>query len=135
MSLETIQAVESYLLKGSNGQLGSAGEGTILENPKGKQFNKILMKINRHSQIYIKEVTQTKSADNAVKGITISAARYASEDASVLVHYSIALIEYSKICLPYKASKEKVELIKQQQAEYERKKHELDLEVSSFLYS
>lgn len=72
----------------------------------------------------------TKSADNTIKGITISAARYASEDAAVLVHYAIVLLEYSKLCIPYKTARDKVELIKVQQAEYERKKQELDIEVS-----
>ena len=54
-----------------------------------------------------------KSVDQLTsKGITISAARYASEDASVLVHFSIAILEYSKLCIPLKAGKERVEALR-----------------------
>jgi hypothetical protein len=49
------------------------------------------------------------------------------------VHYTIALLEYSKVCIPYKAAKEKIEVIKEQQLEYERKRQELDIEVSFFI--
>ena len=63
------------------------------------------------------------------KGITISAARYASEDASILVHFAIAVLEYSKLCIPLKAAKEKVEALRQEKIDYDRKKREHEQEV------
>jgi dynein heavy chain len=69
------------------------------------------------------------------KGITISGARYASEDAATLVHYCIAIVEYSKLCLPLKAAKEKLESIKQEKINYEKAKHEREAEVNFFNYS
>ena len=70
-----------------------------------------------------------KSTDQFAKGITISAARYASEDASVLVHYSIAILEYSKLCTPLKVGKERVEALKQDQIDYDRKKRHHEKEI------
>lgn len=65
------------------------------------------------------------------KGITISAARYASEDAATLVHYTIAILEYCKLCAPLKAAKERVEAIKAEMAENERKRLERENEVNN----
>lgn len=97
-------------MKSKDGQLGSTGETNLNEN------------------------STTKQTETNQKGISITAARYASEDASALVHYSIAIIEYSKLCVPLKTANAKVELIKQQQAEYEKKKQELDIEVSAYCF-
>ena len=36
MKLFKKKAVESFLLKGRDGQLGFVGEGSLTENPKGK---------------------------------------------------------------------------------------------------
>ena len=110
LTVETIQSVESYLSKGKDGQIGITGEGSLIESSKD---------VN---------IPAVKSID-APKGITISAARYASEDASILVHFAIAVLEYSKLCIPLKAAKEKVESIRQEQVDYERKKREHEQEV------
>ena len=63
------------------------------------------------------------------KGITISAARYASEEAALLVHYVIAILEYSKNYWPLKAAKEKVELVRQDLENYEKQKAIQEAEV------
>jgi hypothetical protein len=111
LSLEI--AVESYLAKGKDGQLGITGEGLLLENPKD---------IN---------VTPTKlSETEKFKGITIAAARYASEDAATLVHYAIAVVEFTRQCGPLRQSKERVENLKKEIADYEHKKQERDNEVT-----
>lgn len=47
-----------------------------------------------------------------------------------MVHYCIAIAEYSKLCLPLKAAKEKLESIKQEQLNYEKAKQEREAEVS-----
>lgn len=76
-------------------------------------------------------IAPTKYIDSTQvsKGITISGARYASEDAATLVHYCIAILEYSKLCGPLRSAKEQVELIRKEMAENERRKQELDKEV------
>jgi dynein heavy chain, axonemal len=66
---------------------------------------------------------------NNSKGITIAGARYASEDAATLVHYVIAILEYSKLCGPLKDAKSKVEKLKNEQAEYEKGLQEKEIEV------
>lgn len=108
LSVETIQSVESYLSKGKDGQIGITGEGSLIDSSKDVNI---------------------PAAKSDVKGITISAARYASEDASILVHFAIAILEYSKLCIPLKAAKEKVESIRQEQIDYDRKKREQEQEV------
>lgn len=138
LSYETSQAVESYLAKGKDGQLGITGEGLLLENAKGLTlFQKILILINRNLKIWQKEtnIAASKSADPyGPKGITISGARYASEDAATLVHYVTAILEYSRSCGPLRVAREKVEMIKQEQADYERKKLEKENEVWYFYF-
>ena len=61
--------------------------------------------------------------------ITLGAARYASEEAAVLVHYAIALVEYTKICQPLRLAKEKVDMLKQELLEAEQKQLERETEV------
>ena len=61
--------------------------------------------------------------------ITLGAARYASEEAAILVHYAIALVEYTKICQPLRLTKEKVEQLKQELIEAEQKRIERESEV------
>lgn len=109
LSVETIQSVESYLSKGKDGQIGITGEGSLIDSSKDVNI---------------------PAAKSEAKGITISAARYASEDASILVHFAIAILEYSKLCIPLKAAKEKVESIRQEQIDYDRKKREQEQEVN-----
>lgn len=111
LPLETIQATESYLMQGKDGQIGITGEGSLIES-SSKDVN-----------------IPAASKANESKGITISAARYASEDASTLVHFAIAILEYSKLCIPLKAAKEKVESLRQEQIDYERRKKEQEQEI------
>ena len=109
---DVAQAVESYLARGKDGQLGITGEGSLLtENQK---------EIN---------IPAAKGDNSGSKGITISAARYASEDTATLVHYVIAVLEYTKLCVPMKAAKEKMNNIKFEQVEFERQKQETEAEV------
>lgn len=68
------------------------------------------------------------------KGITISGARYASEDAATLVHYAIAILEYSRLCGPLRTAKEKVESIRREISENERRKQETESEVKLYFF-
>ncbi len=74
-------------------------------------------------------IPATKVNDSS-KGITITAARYASEDAALIVHYIIAILEYSRWCIPLRAAKEKVEHYKREYAEFERQRIEKENEVN-----
>ncbi len=78
-------------------------------------------------------VAPTKMSDTEKsKGITLAAARYASEDAAVLVHFVIAVVEFTRMCGPLRLAKERVEHFKKDIADYELKKQERDNEVSWF---
>jgi len=112
---EMAQLVESYLMKGKDGQLGITGEGLLLENAKDTNI----------------PAGKLSESGNS-KGITISAARYASEDAATLVHYVIAILEYSKMCGPLRLAKDRVEQLKREQAEYEKRMSEKEAEVIEF---
>ncbi|CAF4460504.1 unnamed protein product, partial [Adineta steineri] len=61
--------------------------------------------------------------------ITLGAARYASEEAAVLVHYAIALVEYTRICQPLRLTKERVDKLKQELYEAEQKQIERENEI------
>jgi dynein heavy chain len=107
--------VESYIAKGRDGiSEGVSGEGSLLENAKG---------------FHVQPVRGGGSQDNR---ITLAAARYASEEAAALVHYVIALIEYSKLCQPLRTAKHKVEKLKQDLLEAEQKQLEKENEVCLF---
>nr|CAB3238692.1 dynein heavy chain 8, axonemal-like [Phallusia mammillata] len=103
---ETIlQDVESYLVKGKDGQEGVTGEGSLLQEAQ--------------TVIHQRKATNT--------GITISAARYSSEDAAVLVEYVISIVEYTRLCGPLKHAIEHLQQLetekdKIQQAEIEEQK-------------
>ncbi|CAF1032650.1 unnamed protein product [Adineta ricciae] len=112
LNLDISNAVESYIAKGKDGiSDGITGEGTLLENAK-----------NFH-------VPPTRATAAQENRITLGAARYASEEAAILVHYAIALVEYTKICQPLRLTKEKVEQLKQELIEAEQKRIERETEI------
>ncbi|CAF3476774.1 unnamed protein product [Rotaria socialis] len=112
LSLDIATAVESYIAKGRDGvSEGITGEGLLLENAK-----------NFH-------VAASRSTASQENRITIATARYASEEAAGLVHYVIAVIEYTKLCQPLRLAKQKVEKIKQDLLEAEQKQLEKENEI------
>lgn len=70
-------AVESYFAKSPDGKLGGEGS-SMLENAKDKTF------------------TAQRSTSPEPKGITVSAAKYSSEDAATIVEYTLAIIEFNR---------------------------------------
>ena len=62
---------------------------------------------------------RTPSPDNT-RGITIAAAKFSSEDAAVLVQYTIAIIEYTRLCGPLRSSLEKQHKLEREIEENER---------------
>ncbi|XP_074662754.1 uncharacterized protein LOC141915202 [Tubulanus polymorphus] len=109
LKTDVSKSVESFLAKGRDGQLGITGEGTLLENaPDNRPFP---------------PTRRTPSPDNT-RGITLAAARFASEDAATLVQYTIAIVEYTKYCQPLKAALEKQHELEREIEENERKQQE-----------
>ncbi|UJR24993.1 hypothetical protein I4U23_006354 [Adineta vaga] len=112
LNLEVSNAVESFIAKGKDGiSEGITGEGTLLENAK-----------NFH-------VPATRATAAQENRITLGAARYASEEAAILVHYAIALVEYTKICQPLCVTKAKVDQLKQDLIDAEQKRIERETEI------
>ena len=68
-------------------------------------------------------------------GITISAAKYSSEDCSTLVQYTIAIVEYTRRCGPLKAALERLHELQREIEENERLQREKELEVRSRPYN
>lgn len=62
---------------------------------------------------------RTPSPDNS-RGITIAAAKFSSEDAAVLVQYTIAIIEYTRLCAPLRTALEKQHKLEREIEENER---------------
>ena len=62
---------------------------------------------------------RTPSPDNS-RGITIAAAKFSSEDAAVLVQYTIAIIEFTRLCGPLKSALEKQHKLEREIEENER---------------
>ena len=54
------------------------------------------------------------------QGITTSAAKYSSEDAAVLVEYTVALVEYTRLYKPYRKACDYLEELVKEREEDER---------------
>jgi hypothetical protein len=107
-------AVESYLAKGRGGSIGVTGEGSLLENaPDNKNFPPI----------------RRSPSPEFSRGITLANARFASEDAATLVQYTIAIVEYTKMCGPLKTALEKQHELEREIEEGERLSKEKEAEV------
>lgn len=59
-----------------------------------------------------------KTKDKKKGGITIAAARYSSEDAASLVAFIVAIVEYTRLCVPLKQCQKKL-------SDLEREKEDL----------
>ncbi|OWF37572.1 Dynein heavy chain 5, axonemal [Mizuhopecten yessoensis] len=112
LSGDVLRAVESYLSTGKDGQLGVTGEGTLLDHAQDLSF---------------RAQKRTPSPDGS-KGITISAAKYASEDCATLVQYTIAIVEYTRLCGPLKTSLERLNELQREIEENERIQREREEE-------
>uniref|UniRef100_A0A2C9K4Z2 AAA+ ATPase domain-containing protein n=1 Tax=Biomphalaria glabrata TaxID=6526 RepID=A0A2C9K4Z2_BIOGL len=111
---DVLAAVESYLACSKEGQLGVTGEGSLLENAQEKQFQ---------------AVKQRSPSPGARTGLTIAGAKYASEDCATLVHYTIAIVEYSRLCGPLKSSIERMHELEREIEENERQQKLQEQEI------
>lgn len=71
---------------------------------------------------------RTPSPDGT-KGITIASAKYSSEDCATLVQYTIAIVEYTRLCGPLKGALEKLHELEREIEENERLQKESQEEV------
>lgn len=62
---------------------------------------------------------RTPSPDNT-RGITIAAAKFSSEDAATLVQYTIAIIEFTRLCTPLKSALDRQHQLEREIEENER---------------
>ncbi|XP_052089132.1 uncharacterized protein LOC127725852 isoform X10 [Mytilus californianus] len=109
---DVLRAVESYLSANKDGNLGVTGEGTLLDHAQDVQFT---------------ARKRSPSPDNT-KGITIAAAKYSSEDCATLVQYTIAIVEFSRLCGPLKAALENLHGLEREIEENERLQKEKEEE-------
>ena len=86
--------------------------------------------MNIFAAFHVPAAKVTNSNDNR---ITLSTARYACEEAATLVHYVIALIEYTKLCQPLHLAKQRVARLKSDISEAEQKQLEKETEVFTSL--
>ena len=68
-------------------------------------------------------IRRSPSPDNT-RGITLAAAKYSSEDAATLVNYTIAIVEYTRLCGPLKAALERMNELQREMEENARLQRE-----------
>ena len=64
------------------------------------------------------------------KGITIAAAKYSSEDAATLLNYTIAIVEYTRLCGPLRAAMDRMTELQREIDENQRIQREKEQAVS-----
>ncbi|XP_063775387.1 uncharacterized protein LOC134910927 [Pseudophryne corroboree] len=98
----TMKDVEAYLGRASEGSHGVTGEGSLLENAAPYATPQSITPAKKYSH-----TDYNKSKDAKRRGITIAAARYSSEDAASLVAFVVAVVEYTRLCVPLKDCQKK----------------------------
>jgi len=84
------------------------------------------------TEISFQAKKRTPSPDNT-KGITIASAKYSSEDCATLVQYTIAIVEYTRLCGPLKTSLERLHELEREIEENERIQREREEEVNNLI--
>ncbi|XP_077343463.1 dynein axonemal heavy chain 5-like [Lithobates pipiens] len=110
---QTLKDVEAYLGKAKEGSTGVTGEGSLLENAAPHATPQSITPAKKYSQ-----TDGDKTKDKKKGGITIAAARYSSEDAASLVAFIVAIVEYTRLCVPLKECQKKL-------SDLEREKEDL----------
>ncbi|KAM4043310.1 dynein axonemal heavy chain 5-like isoform 1-T1 [Anomaloglossus baeobatrachus] len=100
---QTLKDVEAYLGKAREGTHGVTGEGSLLENAAPYATPQSITPAKKYSHI-----DSSKNKDAKGGGITIATARYSSEDAASLVAFVVAIIEYTRLCVPLKECQKKL---------------------------
>ena len=74
-------------------------------------------------------VKRSASPQGRTAGISVSAAKYSSEDCATLVQYTIAIVEYTRRCGPLKAAMERMHELEREIEENERMQKQAEAEV------
>ncbi|KAM9316607.1 uncharacterized protein PAF06_007656 [Gastrophryne carolinensis] len=114
---QTLKDVEAYLGKAKEGSSGVTGEGSLLENAAPYATPQSITPAKKYIQN-----DSNKSKDNKKGGITIAAARYSSEDAASLVAFIVAVVEYTRLCVPLKECQKRL-------ADLEREREDLVIKM------
>ncbi|KAI8520697.1 hypothetical protein Bbelb_004510 [Branchiostoma belcheri] len=109
---DVLAAVQGYLATGKNGDAGPTGEGSLLE--AGMSASTL--------------VSPRRSGGSSPPGLTIAGVRYSSEDAAVLLQYTIAIVEYTQLCGPLQIAKERLQNLQDEIEESERLEKEQEVE-------
>ncbi|XP_018096048.2 dynein heavy chain 5, axonemal [Xenopus laevis] len=112
---QTLKDVEMYLGRAREGSQGVTGEGSLLENASPHATPQSITPAKKY---FPPDSSKTKDARRG--GITIAAARYSSEDAATLVAFIVAIVEYTRLCVPLKECLKRL-------SDLEREKEELSL--------
>ncbi|XP_073531710.1 dynein axonemal heavy chain 5-like [Phyllobates terribilis] len=124
---QTLKDVESYLGKAREGTHGVTGEGSLLENAAPYATPQSITPAKKYSHIEAK-----KNKDAKGGGITIATARYSSEDAASLVAFVVAIIEYTRLCVPVKECQKKLSNIEKEKEDLILKEAQSGLTTGSF---
>ncbi|CAH1226669.1 DNAH5 [Branchiostoma lanceolatum] len=111
---DILAAVQGYLASSKNGDAGPTGEGSLLE--AGMSASTL--------------VSPRRSGGSSPPGLTIAGVRYSSEDAAVLLQYTIAIVEYTQLCGPLQIAKERLQNLQDEIEESERLEKKQEVEVS-----
>ena len=79
-------------------------------------------------------IKRSASPQGRNSGISISGAKYASEDCATLVQYTIAIVEYTRRCGPLKAAMERMHELEREIEENERMQKQAEAEVKQLKF-
>ncbi|XP_066278010.1 uncharacterized protein [Branchiostoma lanceolatum] len=113
---DILAAVQGYLASSKNGDAGPTGEGSLLE--AGMSASTL--------------VSPRRSGGSSPPGLTIAGVRYSSEDAAVLLQYTIAIVEYTQLCGPLQIAKERLQNLQDEIEESERLEKEQEVELEAW---
>ncbi|XP_031757885.1 dynein gamma chain, flagellar outer arm isoform X2 [Xenopus tropicalis] len=112
---KALKDVEMYLGRAREGSHGITGEGSLLENASPHATPQSITPAKKYSHPDNSKIKEAKRG-----GITIAAARYSSEDAATLVAFIVAIVEFTRLCVPLKECLKTL-------SDLEREKDELSL--------
>jgi hypothetical protein len=94
-----------------------------------KIVSMVLSCISTEKERSLRPERRSPSPENS-KGITIAAAKYSSEDAATLLNYTIAIVEYTRLCGPLRASLDRMTELQREIDENQRLQREKEQAVS-----
>lgn len=121
LSEDILKGVQSFLAASNGGDVNDSDLGTAAPGLSASTYQS-------------SPGRASVNAERKPQGITTSAAKYSSEDAAVLVEYTVALVEYTRLYKPYRKAcdyldellKEREEDDKQAESESQANDHEME---------